>query len=200
MIPPEAQGHLCLLMWADDPASKWSAGLVRITSDRLNIGGNRDRKATLNQQGRAAITWILDHAPLPPNVFLQLAPETVQRILALKSGVKRVDELFRIAQRMRIGRAAVATAGEQVDYMKRVRYNGGARSHLQPEGIIILGHSHANAASTLQIPIPGPGEFVSVRVHPATAAGPGVAEINGQLWRVANADDPVVPAPIVPEI
>jgi hypothetical protein len=29
-IPPEAYGHLCLLVWADDAQSRWSAGVVRI--------------------------------------------------------------------------------------------------------------------------------------------------------------------------
>jgi hypothetical protein len=202
MVPPEAQGHLCLLVWADDLASKWSTGIVRITPDRLNTGGNRDRKATLNQQGRADINWLFDHAPLQPNVLLQLDRAKVDRIMSLTSGVKKVNELFRVAQRMRVGRAVVATVGEQVDYMRRIRYNGGARGYLQPEGIVILGQyqSHVAVANALQIPTPGPGESVSVRVHPATATGPGVAEINGQLWRVANASDPVVPAPTVPEI
>jgi len=202
MVPPEAQGHLCLLVWADDPSAKWSMGVVRITPERLNTGGNRDRKATLNQEGRAAINWLFDHAPLPPNVLLQLDRAKVDRIMALTSGVKKVNELFRVAQKMRVGRAVVATVGEQVDYMRRIRYNGGARGFLQPEGIIILGQyqSHVAVAKTLQIPMPGPGESVSVRIYPAAAAGPGVAEINGELWRVAEAGDPVVPAPIVPEI
>src|SRR6266436_3958637 len=44
MIPPEAHGHLCLLLWADDTASRWSMGVVRVTVERLNTGGNRDRK------------------------------------------------------------------------------------------------------------------------------------------------------------
>lgn len=35
MIPPEAQGHVCMLVWAEDSSHpKWSLGLVRI---RLNI-------------------------------------------------------------------------------------------------------------------------------------------------------------------
>ena len=52
MIPPEAHGHLCLVVWAEDNADpKWSLGLVRITVDRLNSGGNRDKKATLNAAG-----------------------------------------------------------------------------------------------------------------------------------------------------
>jgi len=46
--------------------SQWSMGIVRTTVERLNTGGNRDRKATLNPDGRDAIFWLFDHAPLPP--------------------------------------------------------------------------------------------------------------------------------------
>jgi hypothetical protein len=203
MIPPEALGHICLVVWADDSKDpRWSMGLLRVSPERVRASGNRDAKTNLNQEGRAAITWIFDKAPLPPNVFLQLDHEKVQRIMSLNSGVKRVDELFRVAQGMRVGRAAVATAGEQVDYMKRIRYNGGARSHLRPEGIIIIGQyrHHAEIARALGLPVPGPGESVSARVAPATAPGPGVAEIDGQFWRLATAADPPFSAPILPEI
>ena len=50
------------LLWANDSRSQWSMGIVRTTTERLNTGGNRDRKATLNQEGRNAITWLFDHA------------------------------------------------------------------------------------------------------------------------------------------
>jgi hypothetical protein len=202
MIPPEALGHLCLVVWAEDSKDpRWSMGLLRVTPERLRTSGNRDAKTSLNPEGRSAVTWLFDKAPLPPNVFLQLDSDKVQKIMALKSGVKRVDELFRLAQGMRVGRAAVATAGEQVDYMKRIRYNGGARSHLRPEGIIILGQyrNHAEVARALGLPVPGPGESVSARIAPAEAQGPGVAEIEGRFWRLATAADPPIRAPKLPE-
>jgi hypothetical protein len=187
MIPPEAEGHLCLLVWADDKTSEWSAGIVRITQDRLNLGGNRDRKATLNPKGRAAITWLFDHAPLPSNVLLQLDRLTVDRIMGLNSGQKRINEIFRVALGRIVGRGVVATLGQQDDYMKRVRSNGGARTALQPEGIVILGQyrSHAIIAKALGVPVPGYGDSVSVRLSPAEAPGVGIAQIGSGYWRVA---------------
>ncbi|GGZ50178.1 hypothetical protein GCM10010387_50650 [Streptomyces inusitatus] len=36
-IPPEARGHLCLLVWADDYTSRWSVGLLRVRKEWLNL-------------------------------------------------------------------------------------------------------------------------------------------------------------------
>lgn len=200
MIPPEAHGHLCLLAWADDAAAVWSLGIVRTTPDRLNTGGNRDKKATLNAVGRAAISWIFDHAALPPNILLELPRPVVDRIMAMRHGTQRLNELFRNALGMRVGRGVVATVAQQDDYMKRVRANGGSRTALQPEGIIILGQygSHVAVARALGVVTPGRGESVAVRVAPAVGPGQGVAEIAGGYWRVAAPADPVVPAPELP--
>jgi hypothetical protein len=201
MIPPEAHGHLCLLVWADDANSQWSVGIVRTTTARLNTGGNRDKKATLNADGRAAITWLFDHAPLPPNILLQLPRDTVDNLMSLRYGTQRVNELFRLALGMRVGRGVVATVAQQDDFMKRIRANGGSRTALKPEGIIILGHygSHGAVARALQVAEPGKGESVSVRVTPAATKGSGVAEIDGGLWRAAVTGDPIVAAPELPE-
>ncbi len=202
MIPPEAHGHLCLLVWAEDATSKWSTGLVRTNTELLNTGGNRDRKATLNQDGRQAIRWLFDHAPLPSNVLLQLDRPIVDAIMALGSGQKRINEIFRAALGRIVGRGVVATLGQQDDYMKRVRANGGARTSLQSEGIIILGQygSHASIAQALGVPAPGHGDSVSVRVAVAEGRGPGVAKIDGRLWRVAKPTDPAVLAPNLPRV
>jgi hypothetical protein len=200
MIPPEAQGHLCLLVWAEDGTSQWCIGLVRVSIDRLNTGGNRDRKSTLNQEGREAIDWIFYNEPLPSNVLLQLDRATVDRIMALDSGQKRINEIFLAALGRIVGRGVIATLGQQNDYMKRVRANGGARTALQGKGIIILGQykSHAAIARALRVPVPGNGDSVSVRVAPAKRPGEGVVEIGGRFWRTAKPADPFVRAPDLP--
>lgn len=203
MIPPEASGHLCMLLWAEDTATpSWSLGLVRVTPERLNAGSNRDGKKTLNEAGRASIKWLWDRVSLPPNVLLQMDREVVDRIMSLsaKSGAKGVNELFRSALGRIVGRAVVATVAQQDDYMKRVRANGGARTALQKEGIIILGQyqSHVEIAKVLGVPVPGPGDSISVRVTPAQSMGPRVVEVGGLLWKTAASDDPVVGAPDLP--
>lgn len=197
MIPPEAVGHLCLLLYADDYKAKWSLGLVRIVEDILNRKSNRDRKKSIAAHGRQDIEWIFRDADLPPNVLLQLPKETVERIMALPSGQKRIDEIFRVAQGRRIGRGVIATLGQQDDFMKRVRGNGGSRSRLKREGIIILGEyvAHRKLARDLGLPEPQQGEFVSIRLARASQPGAGVVKLEGGYWRVATEDDPVIPAP-----
>jgi hypothetical protein len=203
MIPPEARGHLCLLLSAEDSQDPtWSMGIVRITPDRLNTGGNRDAKSTLNRAGRDSIEWIFRDSALPPNVLLQLDRAIVDRIMSLPSGQKKINELFRCALGRIVGRNVVATVGKQDDYMKRVRKNGGARTTLKPEGIIILGQygAHATIARALRLPVPKNGESLSVRITPASAAGSGVAKINGRFWKIARPTDPIVSAPDLPKI
>jgi len=202
MIPPEAREKLCLLVWAEDQTSQWRMGLVRARAEHLNTGGNRDQKSTLNAAGREAITWIFPNQPLSPNVLLQLDRAIVDKIMGMQSGQNRVNELFRYTLGMRVGRGVVATVAQQNDYMKRVRGNGGARTALQSEGIIILGQyrSHRFIAQALGENEPGPGESIPLRIVPAKGKGRGAVAIGSGFWRVAKKSDPVVPAPRLPSI
>jgi hypothetical protein len=86
--------------------------------------------------------------------------------------------------------------------MKRVRYNGGARSCLQPEGYLILGGDYQvqrEIAFSLGIDVPGEGELISLRVVPAISAGVGTIRLEDRTWRAARADEvPRAPAPRLP--
>ena len=200
-IPPEAHDELILGLWANDEMSQWSLGVVRASEELLGVGRNRDGKATLSAAGREDIVWIASASPLAPNVLLQTPRPVIDRIMSHRHGTKRTDDLFRVLQQQRIGRGVVAAVAQQEDYMKRVRYNGGSRTALQPEGIIILGHweSHRQIAAGLDVPLPGPGESVSVRVVSASPTDDLVAAIDGGRWRVATDADPPERAPRTPE-
>lgn len=206
MIPPEALGQIILGLWASDARSRWSLGLVRADEHLLTATrGNRDLKRRLSAAGKATVTWLfLDH-DLPENALLRIPPGDVRRIFTCsRHGTKRVDMLFRLAQRRIISRTVVATVAQQEDYMKRIRGNGGSRSSLRPEGIVILGHyeSHRRVAQALRVPVPGPGESVSVRLAargPEHAGLPFVT-LDGTGWIVARQEDPVVTAPALPEV
>lgn len=204
MMPPEAVGKLCLVVWANDRKGLWCAGLVRALPERLNQGANRDAKKTLNKEGKAAVRWIFKDAPLPENVLLRLSQADVDAIFAPSSGQARVNELFRRAQRRIISRTVVATVAQQEDYMKRVRDNQGARGKLRDEGILILGQykNHRLIAEELGLPLPGRGEFTSARVArfaPRHGSAP-CSVIDGERWTLATAEDPVERAPELPRV
>lgn len=203
MIPPEAVDHLLFVGYVNDAASEFAVGVVRASPSHLSTRSNRDAKAWLNPAGRDAIRWLQRPGELPPNVLLQADPNDIAAIFKEGlSGQARVNELFRRIVRRRIGRNTVATVAQQDDFMKRVRENGGARSLLRPEGYVILGGDYALhrwAAEQLGVPVPEPGEMVSLRITKADEGDVNVVEIAGSLWRSADDGEHVSgPAPLIP--
>ncbi len=199
MIPVEARGELCMVIWADDGKSVWTVGLVRALKEMLTKGGNRDRKASLSQEGMSTVRWLFQESELPPNVLLQIPQAEVDDIMEPKSGAERIRRLFRAVQGRRIGRGVVATVAQQADYMKRIRGNGGARSTLREEGIIILGQyeAHREIARQLGLPIPGKGESVSARVVSGTEDDSVAFYLEEAWWRLAVVGDPMEQAPTI---
>lgn len=205
MFPPEAVNRICLLITSCDKLSTFSAGIVRVVAHLLNPGHNRDRKATLNAEGRASIRWLYRDGNLTPNLLLQISDEDRYAIMeefsGPRRGQRRVDELFRRVQGALITRTVVATVAQQDDYMKRVRGNGGSRTRLQPEGIVILGdyESHRAVARALHLPCPRGGSFVSVRLVEANEGESETVLLQGRHWRVADKEDPTELAPLLPD-
>lgn len=195
MLPPEVFGELALVMTGSDDRSMWSLGLIRVSPEVRREGTNRDKKSSLNAHGRQAITWLWRDAPLRPNVLLQLDTDTVTSILNHRSGTQRLAHLFREAEGMIVHRNAVGTVARQLDAQKRVRGNGGARTALQPEGLLILsGKYHRDLAAQLGVPVPLADEYISVRVVPTIETD--YPTIEGQRWRRARPGEPAtVPAP-----
>ncbi|MFF8604429.1 NaeI family type II restriction endonuclease [Streptomyces sp. NPDC015346] len=216
MIPPEALDEICLVVWADDWKSTWRAGLLRAnrakltTSGTVTKKGNRDGKFQLTRKDHNLVHWLWEgDQPLEENLLLHLNKETQAAILGAGAGSKRspgqakVNELFRRVQKRRVNRTVVRTLAQQKDYMKRVRYNGGAREKLRGEGILICGDypNHQLVAATLGLPIPREGENVSVRVveaKPHHGDRPRVL-LDGRYWVEADPEDAVERAPLLPE-
>jgi hypothetical protein len=206
MIPPEAVGRICLVITSSDLTSRFSVGLVRAEERLLRSSANRDAKRTLTPEGVASVRWLHYERPILENLLLHLDDDTraaiLDRFRGPRGGQARVNELFRRVQRRVISRNVVATVAQQDDYMKRVRGNGGARSHLRSEGVVILGDygAHTSVARVLQIPVPTAGGFVSVRLAPASDDGDPHVVLGGRRWRVARDDDPPVEAPLLPDV
>jgi hypothetical protein len=207
-LPPEAIDHLCLLITASDEASSWSAGLIRVREEYLRERRNRDSKRQLTANARSRVRQLWPrHGHLAENVFLHMDPRDRERIFSAQArrggqhGQAKTNELFRTVQRRIIRRAEVATVAQQDDFMKRARGNGGARTALQAEGILVLGHQDNDplVAAALGLPVPRKGEFVSARVVPAHEdRDDPVAVIGGRRWALARRGDPRTPAPVIP--
>ena len=207
MFPPESWNHICLVVWASDKDNAWSAGLVRVDGNQL-MAANRDNKRRLASQGKMAVVQLWPNgAALPENLLLNMAPDARDRIFRARAkrgnqhGQARVNQLFREVQGVLVNRVVIATVAQQDDFMKRVRGDGGARTYLRPEGILVLGHQENDplVARDLGLPVPSKGEVVAARVVPATDRDPRPsAEIEGQLWVVATPSEPVCEAPEVP--
>ncbi|WP_407361518.1 NaeI family type II restriction endonuclease [Microbacterium sp. LBN7] len=201
MIPPEAMGHLLVVGYVNDAAGEFAFGIVRASVENCRTTANRDAKVQLNPRGRDAVRWLQRPGDLPPNVLLQCDAEDLAAIFEPRSGQKRVNELLRRVVARRIGRNTIATVAQQDDFMKRVRANGGARTLLKREGLVVLGGDYANhrrVARELRVEVPEPGEVVSVRLAPAAEDDPFATFLADRWWRAALADDPVFEAPEVP--
>jgi Restriction endonuclease NaeI len=207
-LPPEVIDHLCLVITASDVHSSWTAGLLRVQETYLRPGPNRDAKRQLTAANRVCIRplW-LAHGWLAQNLFLSLDADTRERIFNARDnrgvprGQARTNELFRSVQRRIIRRAELATVAQQDDFMKRARGNGGARTQLRAEGILVLGHQDNDplVARALGLPAPRKGEFISARLVPARADRQDpVTVIEGERWALARPGDPVVTAPVIP--
>ena len=71
-LPPEAVGHLCLVLTADDASSSWTAGLIRVREPDLRGAANRDAKRQLTAASRARIRELWPaHGRLAGNLFLR---------------------------------------------------------------------------------------------------------------------------------
>lgn len=192
MIPMEAMGHHMLLCHADDQTALFRVGVMYVEDQVLTRGGNRDGKRSVAKSGRETIEWIYFDHPFPPNTLLMLPEEERESILRLKSGQQRVTQLCRVALEKRIPRGTIETVAKQLDSMKRLRGNGGARSLLRPEGIVILGHyrSHQQIAHQLELPVPQKGDSVPVRIFPAEPGfGGPTFELDGIRYRKAKSGE-----------
>lgn len=190
VIPPEAAGRVLLVVWANDLEGDFSVGLVRAETDLLTPRDRRTRTQTLTPLGLRQIMPLAKRQPLPNNVLLRLSKADEAAVMKPAKAQARVNELFRRAQRQKISRVALATVARQAGFLRRV--NKG----LGKEGIVILGpyKNHQEIAKQLGVPIPGKGEYVSVRL---VQRSPG-ALIDGRQWTVARTRDPVVIAPTLP--
>ncbi|NQW03578.1 MAG: hypothetical protein HQ485_06075 [Acidobacteria bacterium] len=143
MIPPEALGHVCVLISADEKNATFNMGLLVVRSEYLTAGANRDAKRSISAAGRTNILWLFKAAAYPKNFWLTVQPDVARLIAAGRSGNERMLTLFREIRDRPIARKVIADVAGQLDFTRRVRADGkgGTRNQLAAEGILVLSGS-----------------------------------------------------------
>lgn len=140
MIPPEAIGHACILLSANEDAATFTMGLFVAKQEYLTVGANRDAKKTISSTGKAHIHWLFEDVPYPKNFWLTVTKAAAAKIAAGRSGNERMMTLFREVLDRPISRKVIADVAGQLDFTRRVRADGtgGTRNQLAKEGIVVL--------------------------------------------------------------
>lgn len=164
MIPGEALGKVCLLINENERTALFSMGLLVCRVENLTSGGNRDKKLQVSRTGMSQIRWLVDQKPYPRNIWQEFDPDLLARVRSHRGGAARLAELFRNMLFTPIPRSAIPAVAPQLDPLKRVRANGGARDILKPEGIAVLWGSYdKQVIARLNLPPIFSDEFMSVR-------------------------------------
>ncbi len=181
-IPPEAYGHPCILIAADEERALCFVGLIVIRPEFMHGGsGNRDAKRGISTAGFANILWLLANQPYPPNFWRTVSKQSIERITNSKSGNERVIALFEEVQRRPISRDVIDATARQKDFTRRTRSDKGrgSRDILLDRGILLLtGTKHPELIKSLGLTFCRRGEYISyMPVHEkewALAAASGI--------------------------
>ena len=164
-IPPEAYGHPCLVIAADEVRTLCYMGLIVIRPDAMHGGdGNRDSKRGISSEGFANILWLLCDHPYPPNFWRTVTLSAIERVTAARSGNERVLALFEEVQGRPISREVIDATARQKDFTRRTRSDNGrgSRDLLLKRGILLLtGTQHPALIEALGLPFCRRGEYIS---------------------------------------
>lgn len=171
MIPPETYRteEPCLLIASAKFDGRCWLGIVVARNAYLTgEDGNRDKKRQISSEGRRHVMWLVEDEPYPVSTWDCIDMVRFRELRKVSPGEKRAAEFFRENIGKIIHRSIVqALLHDQLDYMKRVRGNGGARDILQAEGVRVLnGYWLADraVAKSQGVELSSSDEFLALRV------------------------------------
>lgn len=142
MIPTEARDEICLLATVDELKSTASLGLLRMNSEVLTQGANRDGKCSVSAAGKSKIHWLFKQKAMQENFLLHLNPAVREKILSAKSGKKRIEALFTNVTNQLLPRTVILQVIQLPgDPLKRARE---AKATLLPLGFKVLCANYEN--------------------------------------------------------
>lgn len=183
MIPSEAIDAICVLVAADEENARCYLGLIKARPGYLTSGANRDGKKSVAASGFSNILWLVGGKPYAANFWRSVDPTQIEKIFSPSSGTKRIVALFSELRGRPIARSVVADVAQQLDYMKRVRSNGGARDALAAAGIVLLSGQYDRALiAALGLPQCNADEFVSMQLSDPTQQALAAAHGHVVTW------------------
>ncbi|SFR81573.1 NaeI family type II restriction endonuclease [Sphingomonas jatrophae] len=183
MIPPETireQGP-CLLIASNEHQRRSWMGLILARAEYLGAP-NRDMKRRINSNAFSNILWLANGVEWPPNRWTGLDMVRFRQLRKLKvSGAHRAAAFFSENLGRPIHRRVVmALLHDQLDPMKRLRGNAGAKDILKPQGIALLSGNYFNPVLQ-QLGLPRIGNDEHMAVKASTPKQIGVLRAVGQL-------------------
>lgn len=182
MIPPETylREEPCLIIASDENTHECWLGLFVSRNAYLNAG-NRDQKRSVSASAFQNILWLVEGAPYPKSSWAGLNMERLRELRKIKGGKKRAVAFFSENLRKPIHRIVIQSLlFNQLDYMKRLRKNGGARDELKKRGIALLSGIYDSAlVKELKLPLLDREETMAVA--PADAAEEALMRSKGLI-------------------
>lgn len=165
MIPPEtyAAEDPCLVVTSKDAESTCWLGLMIARQSYLNAP-NRDGKRGVKSQALRHVLWLVEGAPYPPSVWRGFDMALFNRLRQMHPGTARAVAFFRATQDREVPREVVqALLHDQLDPLKRLRRNQGARGVLEAQGIALLSGSFGRRVlRALDRPEIAPDAFIAI--------------------------------------
>lgn len=165
MIPPETyrKEEPCLLIAAHEETRRVWMGLI-IARDAYLSKPNRDAKRGILTTAYPNILWLVNGAPWPPNRWVDIDMARFRELRRVKGGSRRAAMFFSENLRKPVHRSIVlALLHDQLDPIKRLRGNKGAKDILRPVGIGLLSGVYFNPTlERLGLPRIANDEFIAV--------------------------------------
>lgn len=183
MIPPETirdEGPCVLIASNERQRQSWM-GLIIARAEYLGAP-NRDMKRRINSAAFANILWLVDGVSWPQDRWLGLDMIRFRELRKMPgSGATRAATFFRENLRRPVHRRVIlALLHDQLDPMKRLRGNAGAKDILRPEGIALISGTYFNHVLH-QLGLPRIGNDEHIAVRPTSPAELTILQAANQL-------------------
>lgn len=183
MIPPETireQGP-CLIVASSEKRRKSWMGLIVARTDYLNAP-NRDQKCSIRAASYADILWLVEGVDWPRDRWEGIDMLRFRELRKLRvSGANRAALFFAENLNKPIHRNVILSLlHDQLDPMKRVRGNKGAKDVLRPQGIALLSGTYFNGVLKM-LGLPRIGNDEHIAIKPMDVASVEVLRDAGEL-------------------